>query len=46
VKNLYRITNKQGATVCFQVAASAASALDMARMYQRGCWHAEFVRED
>ena len=46
MKALYRITNKQGATVCFQVAKSASEALDIARMYQRGCRYAEFVRED
>ena len=36
MKAMYRITNKQGATVCFQVAKSAGEALDIARMYQRG----------
>ena len=46
MKALYRITNKQGATVCFQIAKSAGEALDVARMYQHGCWHAEFVREE
>lgn len=46
MKALYRITSKKGTTVCFQVAKSAGEALYIARMYQRGCWHAEFVRED
>jgi len=47
MKNLYRITNKNGATLCFQVARDEQDALDGARMYgHRGARFAEFVREN
>lgn len=46
MKNLYRIINKRGATVCFQVARSEEEALDTARMYGKKGKRAEFVRED
>lgn len=47
MKNLYRITNKNCVTLCFQVASSEKEAIDFARMYgHRGAKNAEFVRED
>ena len=47
MKNLYRITNKNGVTICMQVASSTSQARDFARMYgHRGVAHAEFVREN
>lgn len=47
MKNLYRITNKNGATLCFQVAVNENQAVDLAKMYgNRGAKQAEFVRED
>jgi len=33
MKNLYRVTNKNGVTLCFQVAASAKEAIEFAYMY-------------
>lgn len=47
MKNLYRITNKNGVTLYFQVAANEAQARDAAKMYGlRGVSRAEFVREN
>ena len=47
MKNLYRITNKNGVTLCYQVAKSENEAIEFARMYgHRGAKNAEFVRED
>lgn len=47
MKNLYRITNKNGVTLCYQVAKSEKEAIEFARMYgHRGAKGAEFVRED
>lgn len=47
MKNLYRITNKNGATLCFQVAKNEEQAIDLAKMYgSKGANKAEFVRED
>ena len=45
MKNLYRITNKKGVTLCMQVARNETEALDAAKMYgARGARYAEFVR--
>ena len=47
MKNLYRITNKNGVTLCFQVASSEKDAVSTARTYgHTGAMYAEFVRED
>lgn len=47
MKNLYRITNKNGVTLGFQVAANEDEAKDTAKMYGlRGVSKAEFVREN
>ena len=47
MKNLYRVINKNGATLCFQVAADSAQALSFAKMYgASGARTAEFVRAD
>lgn len=47
MKNLYRITNKNGVTLCFQIARSEKEAIDFARMYgHKGARQAWFVRED
>lgn len=48
MKNLYRITNKAGATLCFQVAKSESDAVAAAKNYygHKGAAKAEFVREN
>lgn len=47
MKNLYRITNKNGVTLGFQVAANEEQAKDTAEMYGlRGVSRAELVREN
>lgn len=45
MKQFYRITGKQGQFICWQMATSAAEALETARMYQRGCYRAESPEE-
>lgn len=44
MKNLYKITNRAGAVLCFQVAASEADAVSFARMYGHKAARASFVR--
>lgn len=45
MKNLYRIINKNGATVCFQVAKNEKDAVDYAHCYgHKSAAKAEFVR--
>lgn len=48
MKNLYRITNKNGVTLCFQVAASGEDAVYAAKNFYgaKGAKNAEFVREN
>ena len=47
MKNLYRITNKNGATLGFQIAENEEQAKDIAKMYGvRGVKNAEFVSEN
>lgn len=46
MKNMYRITNKAGRTLCFQVAKTEREAVDTARMYGHRAAAAEFVREN
>lgn len=47
MKNIYRITNRNGVTLCFQVARSEKEAVSFARMYgNKGARYAEFVRQD
>lgn len=44
--NLYEITNKNGATLCFQVAIDEKDAVSTAKNYgHKGAKHAEFVRK-
>lgn len=46
-KSLYRITDKNGSTLCFQVASNKDDAIDFAKMYgHRSARKAEFVREE
>lgn len=45
MKNLYRITNSNGVTLCFQVAKAESEVVDAAKMYgHRSARFAEFVR--
>lgn len=47
MKNLYRITNKAGRTMCFQVAKTEREAVYTARVYgYRAAAAAAFVREN
>lgn len=48
MKNLYKITNKAGVTLCFQVAKSEKEAVAAAKTYygHRTAAKAEFVREN
>ena len=48
MKNIYRITNKNGVHLCYQVAASEEDAVYAARNFygHRGAKFAEFVREN
>lgn len=46
MNNVYRITNKAGVTLCFQVADDEKNAIETAKMYgNRSARYAEFVRE-
>ena len=43
---MYKITNKNGATLCFQVAADESDAVNTAKLYgHKGAKNAEFVRK-
>lgn len=46
MKNLYRITNKAGIHLCYQVAKCEADAISFARMYGHKAVKAVFVREE
>lgn len=48
MKNLYKVTNKAGKTLCFQVAKTEQEAVSAARNYygHRTAARAEFVREN
>lgn len=47
MKNIYRITNRNGVTLCFQVARSEQEAVSFAKMYgHKSARNAEFVRQD
>lgn len=47
MKNIYRITNRNGVTLCFQAARSEKEAVSFAKLYgHKGARYAEFVRQD
>lgn len=48
MKNVYRITNKAGITLCFQVATNESEALKTAKTFygHRAARYAEFVRAE
>ena len=46
MKNLYEITSRTGAVLCFQVAESEVDAVAFARMYGHKAASARFIREN